>query len=63
MMDYIDALEKANAQLVYALKKCVELLAYVQPAISDQKGWQSILEDIEEIIKVGERITGQNPLY
>jgi len=63
MMDYIDALEKANEQLIFALKKCVELLALVRPPEAGQKGWQNILDDIEEIIRVGERIVEGKPLH
>ena len=56
MLAYIDALEKANEQLVFALKKCVELLVQIQPNDADQKLWKGMLEDLQGIIRVGERI-------
>lgn len=58
MLAYIDALEKANEQLVFALKKCVELLVQIQPNDADQKLWKGMLEDLQGIIRVGERIIG-----
>lgn len=56
MINYIDALEKANEQLVIALKKCLELLARVQPTKADQEKWKNMLEEFENIVKVGESI-------
>ncbi len=61
MMNYIDALEQVNEQLLFSLKKCVELLARLQPTEADQKKWKTMLEDIEGIIRVGERISQQRP--
>lgn len=61
--NYIAALEKDNEQLIFALKRCVELWAHIRPPTSDQEDWQSILDDIEGIIKVGERIVGEKPLH
>jgi hypothetical protein len=62
MMNYIDALEKTNEQFVFALKKCVELLTHLQPTEADQEKWKIMLDDLEDIIRVGERIAEQNPL-
>jgi len=56
-LEYIDALEQANKQLVFALKQCVELLARVRPTLPDKEGWQDLLTDFERIIEVGERTT------
>ena len=61
MLDSIDALEEVNEQFVFALKKCVELLTHLQPTEADQEKWKSMLEDIEGIIRVGERISQQKP--
>jgi hypothetical protein len=36
MLEYINALEKANKQLVISLKLCVELLSTMQPEVPDQ---------------------------
>ena len=63
MMEYIEALEQVNEQLVFALKECVELLARVQPTEESQKGWQNILHNIEGVIKVGETIIEKKPLH
>ena len=61
MFNYIDALEQVNEQLLFSLKKCVELLSRLQPTEANQKKWKSMLEDIEGIIRVGERISQQRP--
>jgi hypothetical protein len=62
MMNYIDALEKTIDQLVFALKSCVELIGHLKPIEPDEEKWRSMLDDLEGIIRVGERITDQNPL-
>ena len=61
MMNYVDALEKTIDQLVFALKSCVELIGHLKPIEPDEDKWKSMLEDLEGIIRVGERITDQNP--
>jgi hypothetical protein len=61
-INYIDALEKTIEQLVFALKSCVELIGHLKPIEPDEEKWKSMLEDLEGIIRVGERITEQNPL-
>ena len=62
MMNYIDALEKTIDQLVFALKSCVELIGHLKPIEPDEEKWKRMLEDLEGIIRVGERIVDQNPL-
>ena len=62
MKSYIDALEKTIDQLVFALKSCVELISHLKPIEPDEEKWKSMLEDLEGIIRVGERISDQNPL-
>jgi hypothetical protein len=62
MTNYIDALEKTIGQLVFALKSCVELIGHLKPIEPDEDKWKSMLEDLEGIIRVGERILKQNPL-
>jgi hypothetical protein len=61
MTNYIDALEQVNEQLVFSLKKCVELLTHLQPTEAHQKKWKGMMDDLEGIIKVGERISQQKP--
>ncbi len=56
MLEYIDALEKTNKQLVISLKLCVELLSTMQTDIPDQQKWQSMLKEFKKIITVGEKI-------
>ncbi len=60
--NYIDALEKTIDQLVFSLKSCVELISHLKPIEADQEKWKSMLDDLEGIIRVGERISEQNPL-
>ncbi len=62
MMTYIDALEKTVDQLVFALKSCVELIGHLKPIEADKEKWKNVLDDLEGIIRVGERISEQNPL-
>ena len=62
MLSYIDALEKTIDQLVFALKSCVELISHLKPIEADEEKWKSMLEDLEGIIRAGERISEQNPL-
>lgn len=62
MMNYIDALEKTIDQLVFALKSCVELIGHLKPIEPDEERWKGMLDDLKGIIRVGERITDQNPL-
>ena len=62
MKNYIDALEKTIDQLVFALKSCVELISHLKPIEPDEEKWKSMLEDLEGIIRVGERISEQNPV-
>jgi hypothetical protein len=61
-VNYIDALEKTIEQLVFALKSCVALVGHLKPIGPDEEKWKSMLDDLEGIIRVGERITVQNPL-
>lgn len=62
MLNYIDALENTIDQLVFSLKSCVELIGHLKPIEPDEERWKSMMSDLEEIIRVGERITEQNPL-
>ena len=62
MTSYIDALEKTIDQLVFALKSCVELIAHLKPIEPDEEKWNTMMSDLEGIIRAGERITEQNPL-
>ena len=62
LTSYIDALEKTIDQLVFALKSCVELIGHLKPIEPDEEKWKSMLDDLEGIIRVGERISEQNPL-
>ena len=57
MIEYIQALEAGNRQLVIALKRCLELLANVPPEVADNNKWKSMLNDLNKVAEVGERIT------
>lgn len=63
MIDYIEALEATNDQLVIALKQCVEVLASIPPPICDQPGWQEMIEDFEKLVKATERAKGNETLH
>ena len=62
-LEYIDALEKTNKQLVISLKMCVELLSNFQQEVPDQQGWQNMLKEFEKIIKAGEKIVEKKTLH
>ena len=53
MLDCIDALEKANEQLVVAFKQCLKVLAQVEDLVPDQQGWKETLNEFQKIISVG----------
>ena len=63
MLEYIDALEKTNKQLVISLKMCVELLSNFQQEVPDQQGWQNMLKEFEKIITAGEKIVEKKTLH
>jgi hypothetical protein len=63
MIDYIEALEATNDQLVIALKKCMELLADVKHPQAKQPGWKSMMEDFEELVRLGERVIKKETLH
>lgn len=62
VITYMDALENTIDQLVFSLKSCVELISHLKPIEPDEKKWKNMLDDLEGIIRVGERISEQNPL-
>lgn len=57
MIEYIQALEAGNKQLVIALKRCLELLANLPLEVADKETWKGMLDDFNKIVKIGERIT------
>jgi hypothetical protein len=63
IFNYIAALEKANEELVETLKFCVELLTQLKSSVPDPKGWQKMLDALQETIKVGERVVGDKTLH
>ena len=56
MMDFLDAFETVNEQLMIALKQCVELLNKLQPPGEDKKTLKKIFSDIQGIIAISENI-------
>ena len=63
MIEYIQALEAANKQLVISLKRCLELLANVPPEVADKDKWKSMLDDFNKIVKIGEKVTMNRTLH
>jgi hypothetical protein len=63
MMEYIVALEATNKQLVMSLKLCVELLSSMQAELPDQQKWQSLLEEFENIVAVGEKLVDKKAIH
>jgi hypothetical protein len=61
--NYIDALEQANGQLIFALKQCLEFLSRIKSPASDEASWQDMLTQIEQIIKLGEGVAMQPKLH
>ena len=58
LLEYTQALEGVNKQLVIALKRCLELLATLPEEISGSKEWQEMYKKMKQIAEVGERISG-----
>ena len=52
LFEYISLLETVNEQIVYTLKRCIELLTEFTPSVPDQKGWQEMLDMFQEVITV-----------
>jgi len=63
MIEYIQAFEAANRQLVISLKRCLELLANVPPEVADKDKLKGMLDDFNRIVKIGERITIDRTLH
>ena len=63
MIEYIQALEAGNKQLVYSLKQCLKLLANVPPEVADEDKWKDMLDDFNKIVKIGEKITMDRTLH
>jgi len=63
MIEYIQALEEGNKQLVYSLKQCLKLLANVPPEVADEDKWKDMLDDFNKIVKIGEKITMDRTLH
>ena len=63
MLAYIDALEEVNEQLVFAVKKCVEIFAQLKQDTPDPEGWQGMLDEFDKIIKVGEGLYEKKALH
>ena len=57
LIEYIQALEAGNKQLVITVKRCLELLANVPPEVADKENWKNMLDNFNKIAKIGERIT------
>jgi len=60
LLAYIQALEATNRQLVFSLKKCLELLAHVPPEVADSNQWKQMLDDFNRIVEVGEKAAVEN---
>ena len=56
MMEYLDALEGVNEQLVFALKHCVKLLGELQPPGENKANWKKMLNDLEDIAGLSDNI-------
>ena len=63
LLEYLQALEAVNQQLLTALKRCVEVLAQIKPSAPDQKGWQAMLDDIENIIRAVEKVYQEKTIH
>jgi hypothetical protein len=63
MADYIKALEAVNKQLVISLKQCLELLANVPPEVADKDKWKDMLDEFNNIVKIGEKVTMDRTLH
>ena len=57
LLEYTQALEGVNKQLVIALKRCLKLLANVPEEISGTKDWQDMYDQLNQVAEVGERIS------
>lgn len=63
LYEYIDLLEKANDELLIALKKCVSLLSQFSEAIPGMEGFEDALGQLKEIVMIGERVVIKETLH
>jgi hypothetical protein len=54
MLNYIQALEALNDQLLFTLKKCVQVMTPFKELAPDPDDWQEMLNLFDETIKAGE---------
>lgn len=63
LFNYIALLEETNDQLRGTLKKCHMLLVQFADQVPDPKGWEAMLEDLQSVIKSGERASEKKKIH
>lgn len=63
LFNYIALLEETNTQLTATLKKCYKLLKEFSVDVPDPAGWNEMLRDLEGVIEVGERVSGEKKIH
>ena len=56
LLEYTQALEGVNKQLVIALKQCLKLLANVPVDISGSKDWQDMYDQLNLVADLSENL-------
>ena len=56
LFEYISLLESTNDSLLNTLKQCVSLLSQFSDFSPDQEGFKDMLDQLKDIIRVGERV-------
>lgn len=61
--DYIATLEKTNAELVKALRLCVEALSKFESSAPDREGFQELMDEFHRTLKSAERTAEEKPFH
>lgn len=61
--DYIQALGQSNRQVVVSLKLCGNLLAHIQPWMANKEDCQDILDEVERIVEVGDKVVEKTKFH
>jgi hypothetical protein len=63
MLNYVESLESLNDQLLFTLKKCVQVMIPFKELALDPDGWQEMLDVFEATIREGERVALEKTLH
>ena len=63
IFEYVALLETTNDALLNTLKQCAKLLSEFTQAMPDNQGFKEIINDLNNAIKIGERVVIKKTLH